>query len=151
MDLIMSLRGQRVYLDTNVFIYALNGFPAYAPLLTELFDAIEAGDLIGVASELALAEALVIPFRHGNADEEQRCREIFRTGPGMELYPVSISVLEGMARMRSDFPAIRTPDAIHAATARLAQCDIFLTNDARLKSVPGLTVLLLSDTSEQNA
>ena len=77
MGLVTSLRGRRVYLDTNVFIYALNGFPTYAPLLTELFDAIEAGTLVAVTSELALAEALVIPFRHGTPAEEQRCREIF--------------------------------------------------------------------------
>ena len=36
MGLVMSLRGQRVYLDTNVFIYALNGFPAYAPLANRI-------------------------------------------------------------------------------------------------------------------
>jgi predicted nucleic acid-binding protein len=148
MGLVMLLKDKRVYLDTNVFIYALNGFPTYAPLLTELFDAIEAGDLVAVTSELALAEALVVPFRHGNVDEEQRCREIFRAEPGMELHPVSISVLEGMARLRGECPAIRTPDAIHATTARLAQCDVFLTNDAHLKAVPGLAVLLLSDMPE---
>ena len=68
----------------------------------------------------------------------------------MELHSVGISVLEGMARMRGAFPAVRTPDAIHATTARLAQCDVFLTNDARLKAVPGLTVLLLSEALVQN-
>jgi predicted nucleic acid-binding protein len=145
MGLVTSLRGQRVYLDTNVFIYALSGFPAYAPLLTELFEAIEAGDLVAVTSELALAEALVIPFRHGNAVEEQRCREIFQPGPGMELHPVNTSVLEGMARMRAEVSTIRTPDAIHASTARLAQCDVFLTNDGRLTAMEGFAVQLLSD------
>jgi predicted nucleic acid-binding protein len=70
---VTSLRGLRVYLDTNVFHYALNGFPAYASSLTELFD------------------------------------------------------------------------AIHASTARLARCDVFLTNDTRLKTLAGFVVRLLSD------
>ena len=99
MGFVTGLAGKRAYLDTNVFIYALNGFPAYVPLLTELFDAIEAGSLVAVASELALAEVLVVPFRHGNPDEEQRCRAIFGAGPGMGLAPVSMAVLEAMARL----------------------------------------------------
>ena len=150
MEFVKSLGGRRVYLDTNVFIYALSGFPTFVPLLTELFDAIEAKSLVGVTSELALAEALVLPFRNHDADEEQRCREIFREGPSMELHPVSMGVLETTARMRAATPTIRTPDAIHAATAQLAQCEAFLTNDANLKSLPGLTVFLLSDAVKQS-
>jgi predicted nucleic acid-binding protein len=145
MGLVTSLMGKRVYLDTNVFIYALNGFPPYVPLLTELFDAIGAGSLVAVASELTLAEMLVVPFRRGDTSEEERCRAIFRASPGVELQPVSIAVLEGTARLRAALPALRTPDAIHVATAQLAGCDTFVTNDARLRAIPQLPVLLLSD------
>ena len=76
MGVVTTLQGRRVYLDTNVFIYALSGFPDYAPLLQKLFDAIDSGTLIGVTSELALAEALVMAFRHNDPVEEQR---LFKT------------------------------------------------------------------------
>jgi len=33
MGLIEMIRGDRVYLDSNVFIYALEGFPEYSALL----------------------------------------------------------------------------------------------------------------------
>lgn len=145
MAVVSSLRGQRVYLDTNVFIYALSGFSQYATLLAELLEAMEAGAMVGVTSELALAEALVMPLRRNSAEEEQRCREMFQPGAGLELWPVTMAVLEQMARMRAANPAVRTPDAIHAATAQLARCDAFLTNDARLKVVPGLQVILLGE------
>jgi len=144
MGLVTLLHGRRVYLDTNVFVYALNGFPAYAALLTQLFESLEAGAFAAVTSELALAEVLVIPFRHHDAAEEERCRSIFAARPGFELLPVNMSVLEAMARMRAAVPTMRTPDAIHAATAQLAGCHVFLTNDDRLKGLPGLTVTLLS-------
>jgi predicted nucleic acid-binding protein len=139
------LHGQRIYLDTNVFIYALNGFPAYTPLLAELFDAVESGNLTAATSELAFAELLIIPFRHGNIDEENRCRTILRPRPHLSLLPVDRNVLEKTARLRAALPTMRTPDAIHAATAQLAQCDVFLTNDRRLKAIPGLHIQLLSD------
>ena len=145
MGLVNDLEGRRVYLDTNIFIYALNGFPAYAPTLVELFDCIESGGISAATSELTLAELLIVPFRHGNADEEKRCRMILRPRPYLPLLPVSIEILEAMARLRAAQPSMRTPDAIHAATAQLAKCDVFLTNDHRLKAISGLRSVLLSD------
>ena len=32
----------RIYFDTNIFIYALEGYPAFRPVLTDLFDAPDA-------------------------------------------------------------------------------------------------------------
>jgi predicted nucleic acid-binding protein len=145
MGLVTLLQGRRVYLDTNIFVYALNGFPDYAAILTQLFDSLEAGTFTAVTSELALAEVLVIPFRHNDAAEEDRCRSIFAVRPGFELLPVNMNILERMARMRAGVPTVRTPDAIHAATAQFAACHVFLTNDDRLKTLPGLTVTLLSE------
>ncbi len=145
MGFLTMLQGRRVYLDTNIFIYALNGFPDYAAILTQLFDSLEAGAFIAVTSELALAEVLVVPFRHHDAAEEGRCRSIFAARPGFELLPVSMPVLEEMARLRAAFPSVRAPDAIHAATAQTAGCQVFLTNDDRLKTMPSLHVTLLSE------
>jgi predicted nucleic acid-binding protein len=145
MGLLSELQGRRVYLDANVFIYALIGFPAYAAMLKELFEGIESGSVLAYTSELTFAELLIIPFRHGNVEEERRCRMILRPRPCLSLLPVTTDVLESLARLRAALPAIRTPDAIHAATAQLANCDVFLTNDRRLKPVAGLQIWLLSD------
>lgn len=145
MGFLKDLEGQRVYLDTNIFIYALNGFSTYESTLVDLFNAVESGGVLAVTSELTLAELLIVPFRHGNAEEEKRCRMILRPQPYLSLFPVSSDVLERMARLRAGLPAMRTPDAIHTATAQLAGCDLFLTNDRRLKTVSGLPVILLSE------
>jgi predicted nucleic acid-binding protein len=52
MGLVSDLQERRVYLDTNIFIYALNGFPFYAPTLRELFAAVESGGTSATTSEL---------------------------------------------------------------------------------------------------
>ena len=39
----------------------------------------------------------------------------------------------------------KTPDAIHAATALNKGCTVFLTNDAALRKVPGLSTVVLKD------
>ncbi|MEY4531807.1 MAG: hypothetical protein RLZZ156_2528, partial [Deinococcota bacterium] len=40
-------------------------------------------------------------------------------------------------------PSLKTPDAIHLATALETGCEVFLTNDTRIKS-PDLEIITLS-------
>lgn len=57
---------------------------------------------------------------------------------------MSAGVADRMARLRAS-PGLRTPDAIHVATALEWGAQAFLTNDAGLRQAPGIEVLLLSD------
>lgn len=61
MVVLNAIRGGRVYLDTNIFIYALEGYADFIDDLTELFASIDAGNIRAVTSELTLAEVLVRP------------------------------------------------------------------------------------------
>ncbi len=56
----------RVYLDANVWIYALEGHAAYAAPLKTLFARIDTGEITAITSALTLAEVLVKPFADGN-------------------------------------------------------------------------------------
>jgi predicted nucleic acid-binding protein len=67
--------GSRVYLDTNVWIYALEGYEAFATSLAALFTRIDSGDLAAVTSELTLAEVLVKPIADGNTAIQERYLE----------------------------------------------------------------------------
>jgi predicted nucleic acid-binding protein len=42
---------------------------------------------------------------------------------------------------------LSSPDAIHVASAMIGQCDVFLTNDARLRVPRALQLVLLDRTS----
>lgn len=63
----------------------------------------------------------------------------------IRLQGIDRPILLDAASLRATMPTLRTPDAIHAATARSVQCDLFLTNDRGLKLVPGLPVAFLDD------
>ncbi len=43
MGIIQKIQGGRVYLDANIFIYALEGYPSFIEVLNELFTAIDNG------------------------------------------------------------------------------------------------------------
>ncbi|HMO26938.1 MAG TPA: hypothetical protein PKB10_11775, partial [Tepidisphaeraceae bacterium] len=80
-----SLVGRRVYLDSNVLIYALNRTPSFAPVLAVLFERVDRGELKVSSSELALAELLVKPLREGNATAVEICRSLMIGNPSLDL------------------------------------------------------------------
>jgi len=47
-----KLSGSQIYLDANIFIYALEGYPEFFKILTELFEMIDKGKLGAYYSEL---------------------------------------------------------------------------------------------------
>jgi predicted nucleic acid-binding protein len=53
-------------------------------------------------------------------------------------------VFEDAASIRAE-TRLKTPDAIHAATAMRAECALFITNDTDFRRVEGLPVVVLDD------
>lgn len=145
MGIINVIEGGRVYLDANIFIYALEGYPEFAAELAEIFAMIDNGGLQAVTSELTLAETLVKPIMDGNAALEQTYKEIIQSGGGLGVEPINRNILIEAAHLRAKNVQLRLPDAIHAVTATASGCRTFLTNDRRLKTVTGLEVVVLSE------
>lgn len=138
----MSLLFRRVYLDTNIWIYALEGYPVFIHDLTQLFQSIDRGNLSAVTSELSVVDALVKPFQNQDLAKQTIYKQLISSSQNLTVIPVNRDVLIEAARLRANVN-IKLPDAIHAATALLTQCSTFVTNDQRFQNVPGLTVVLL--------
>lgn len=137
----LTLSG-RVYLDTNIFIYALEGYPIFRAVLTTLFEALDRHDLSAVTSELTLAEVLAKPLLDRHTERQAAYLHILQPSASLDVVPVSREVLLAAARLRAEM-GFKLPDAIHAATAQLTGCKQFLTNDARFTHLPGLTIVPL--------
>lgn len=133
-----------IYLDTNIFIYALEGYSVFRPTLTAPFESLDRQELTAVTSELTLAEALVKPLLDRHAEREAAYLQVLQSSSSLLVVPVSRAVLIAAARLRAEAD-LKLPDAIHVATAQLSTCSTFLTNDARIPSVPGLTIRQLSE------
>lgn len=58
-----TLKGQRIYFDSNVIIYQLIGYQALQAQLAAVFGMVDEGECQAVTSELTLAEVLVRPMR----------------------------------------------------------------------------------------
>lgn len=143
MGLLSELQGKRVYLDTNIWIYALEGFPAFIQELSALFLSIDQGNLSAVTSELTLAEMLVKPIQDSNLAQQDTCKLAISSSTHLQIISVQRNILIEAAELRVS-ARLKLPDAIHAATARHALCSTFLTNDTKFQSVPGFHTIVIS-------
>ncbi|MEN6407363.1 MAG: type II toxin-antitoxin system VapC family toxin [Thermoguttaceae bacterium] len=65
--------------------------------------------------------------------------EIFFSGQEVDVRDVDVAVVEKATELRASF-GLKTPDAIHAATAILADVEMFWTTDADFTKCLGLPV-----------
>ena len=137
------IAGRRVYLDTNVMIYAIEGYPAFQQELHELFETIDHGELDAVTSELTLAEVLVKPFIDGSVVHRQAFEQAIQSAGSFRVFPITRPVLIEAARLRAA-TTLKLPDAIHVATARMTACEVFLTNDRSIQTPTGIEQIFLS-------
>lgn len=135
--------GSKVYVDTSVLIYTLEVNTDYFSLLQPLWIKFQANEIELVSSELILMEVLVLPLRNNNEslvfDYEQ-----LLLNSAMQLVPIDQSILRQAANLRAK-SSLKTPDAIHAATAISVNCDLFITNDNGFRNLAELPVVILSD------
>ena len=132
-----------VYIDTVTLIYTVERYPAYWPLLEPMWQAAGTGAFEIVSSELILMEAVVGPLKTGNTVLEKSFEQAV-LGTQMRLVPISHAILREAARLRAT-TRLKTPDALHAATARLAGCALFVTNDVGFRGIAGLPLVVLND------
>ena len=144
----MTLPSQgAIYLDTSAMIYSVERNEPYFTLLAPAWQQAEAGQFVVVCSELVIAETLVRPIREGHADLAAAFRAVF-AAPEVDLIPTTRQLWEDTARLRAE-TGLATPDALHAATALRADCDLFLTNDTDFRRVRGLPIVVLDDLLEE--
>ena len=138
-------KGTLCALDTMIFIYFLERHPIYYELLCDFFTQIEKGNLRGLISSLVLAELLVPLYRTDRSKEANSLAELIDNFPNIEIVPLSSEIALEAARLRAKY-TIRTPDAIHAATALKGKAQILLTNDKHFLALTDeIQVILIKD------
>lgn len=131
-----------VYLETSCLIYTVERNPDFYPLLVPLWAAAQSGRISLISSKLSILECLVGPYKTGNQRVLAGYEAIFSVRD-LNLIPIEEQILREAARLRSA-SRLKTPDAIHAATALTANAATFVTNDPHFKSVAGLSTQVLS-------
>jgi predicted nucleic acid-binding protein len=133
-----------VYLDTSCVIYSVERISPYHDLLLPLWESAGAGRLRIVCSELVVLETLVKPLREKDDVLTESLRSLLLDSREIELIPIDVTILERAALLRARY-GLKTPDALHAATALDAGVASIVTNDPVFRRVEGLKVAVLSE------
>ncbi len=116
----------------------------FIPVITELFALIDRREVFAVTSELTLAEVLVKPLRDKNVALAQTYQQLLQASHAFDIIPITRPIILDAAQRRASDATLKLPDAIHVATAVAHRCRSIITNDARIKALVGLDVLVLS-------
>lgn len=138
--------GSRILLDSVSIVYYLERNPTYYAAASEWMERVNAGRLTAAASALLLAEVLVPAYRSGKPAAARQARAALERIPNLELLDVTPAVSDVAARLRAEHN-LRTPDALHVATALNQGVQWLVTNDRRLKRVEaeGIRVWLFDE------
>ena len=131
-------------LDTSILIYFIEANPLYGPLAAQVFEWMEAGKVNGVCSTLTLLEVLVQPYRRHDEERAGQFYGLLTTYPHLRWIPLSLEIADLGARLRATY-RLKTPDSILIATGLHSEATGFIGNDADMKRVSELDVLVLGE------
>lgn len=124
----------QIYMDSCIIIYLVERHPIYFPsILNKLREMDEVGFAI---SPLTRLEVLVKPKRDRNYILLERYETFLSQQVTLEI---PNAVFDLALSLRSQYP-LKTPDALHLATAIYHQCESFWTNDNRLLFVADIKI-----------
>ncbi len=133
-----------IALDTAPIIYYLEANPEFGPIIRPVLDAVIGGEIQAVVSSLIVTELLVHPLRENNTELLARYEELLEGTPSLTVLDLTTTIAKTAAVLRAAYN-LKTPDAIHLATALEAGVEVFITNDAALKRVLEVKVLTVQD------
>ena len=126
----------RIFWDTNLFIYLLEGSGESSRRVRRLLDRMAERNDELLTSTLTVGEVLVRPIEAGDTGLVNRYEE-FLDSPGVQVIPFDRACARIYGSLRVD-RTIKAPDAIQLACAASAGTNLFITNDSRLsrKTIP---------------
>ena len=135
---------RRLYLDTAPLIYYFEEHSSYISKMDRVFGLIAASPLVAFSAVHILTEVMVKPLQTGNQALAGEYRDILVNSDAYTLVSITAPIAESAADLRARYN-LRTPDALHVAAAISTGCDAMLTNDAQLKRVQELPILVLEE------
>lgn len=148
MGQIVLPRKGSVYMDANCFVYSVEHIEPYYTILDTVWQSVNSGNLTIVTSEMTLLEVLVKPIKMKATNTVAAFRSVLHRQPQVRMMPITQLVLEEAATLRAT-TSLKTPDAIHMATALLSSCTLLLTNDAAFRQMASIPVQMLDDVNLQ--
>ncbi len=130
-----------LYLDASAIIYSIEGVENLRNAVLAWIKRAESGGGAILTSRLSRLECRVSPLRKGQS-AITALYDGFFIQQAVSLVEIDASVIELATDLRVRH-AIKTPDAIHVATAMVSRADLILTGDRGLVRCTEIRVQLI--------
>ena len=126
----------RVYLDTNVFVYAVGGESPHRESCRDILRAVAQRRLVGETSAYTMQELVRQRQRRGDEDATDRAREA--AALCSDLHPLDWEIASTAMRLVDRHPRLGIADALHVSTAMTNGLSLVVSADRDLDDVPGI-------------
>ena len=137
-----QMASQRVYIDTNVFIYFLSRHPTYFESSSLVVNACANSNIFGFTGDAAVAEVMLGAYKHVDPMLATRFKLFFSQKNFLTIATHDAQTFDAAAQLVA-MGGVKFIDALHMATAVQNQCAYFVTNDKGIKSEAHLKVVQL--------
>ncbi len=135
---------RKIMLDTAPFIYFMEENPKYISAIRYIFSQIDAFELEAFTSVITLIEVLIHPKRAQNQALEKQYLNILLKNANLQVLAIDENIALKAAELRARYD-IKIPDSIQIAAGIVHHCDAFVTNDAQLKKIEEIKVVVLDE------
>lgn len=123
---------KKVYLDTTIYIYVFDKNPSFIDCCIKLTENLKLHNTLIVGSSLIICELLGNDRLLQNKREYKKIKDSFFNIPNLDIIKMDEKIAEKAAYIKAKYD-LKTPDAIHVATAIETKCDAFITNDKGIR------------------
>jgi uncharacterized protein len=127
-----------IYADAGIIMRWVEGTSQVRDPIEMRWRQLSPADRVFVTSRISRLECRCKPLRN-RQERLLRQYEIFFSGQEVDIREIDAAVVEKATELRASC-GLKTPDAIHAATATLVGVESFWTTDADFSKCPGLAV-----------
>jgi predicted nucleic acid-binding protein len=144
------MESKRVYIDTNILIYFFNKEQKYFSLVSRFLQYCASRKILGVASELVVAEILVQPYRERNLDAVAQIKAFFAQKDFLHVSAHPPGFI-GESAILAGERGMKLIDAMHLHTALSNRCDFLITHDGNFKSTNAMEVIQIREFVDDGA
>lgn len=130
---------QRIYVDSNIFIYLIDGDDDTRRRALSALEEFDRQNANMFTSELTIAECTIAPIRDQRTDIVTAFHGLLEDPKIVELMAITRDTL-GLAANMAARLRLKLPDAIHVATVEALSCGVFLTNDRGIRAPTGIEI-----------
>lgn len=134
----------KLFIDTTPLIYYVEKNPEYYDILKKFFMESYNAEKEFVSSVVTVHEYSVHPYMNGEVNLLKDYSR-FIEDTDMAIYDIDSKIADKAARIRAEYKSFKGMDSLQLATASLAGCDLFITNDKQLRQFTEINVITVAE------